>query len=77
MVLDCFLLQFFLCVFCVLELSPSYTRDSIGDSAISGDLRWAGSYGVNVDFVARSHCAVEIILLEDMQASAKKTRAPD
>jgi hypothetical protein len=46
-------------------------RDSIGDSAIAGDLRWAGSYGVNVDFVARSHCAVEVILLEDMQVNAE------
>jgi hypothetical protein len=48
---------------------PLDHRDSIGDSAMSGDLRWAGSYGVNIDFVARSHCAVEIILIEDIQAS--------
>jgi len=46
--------------------------DSIGDSAISGDLRWAGSYGVNVDFVARSHCAVEIISIEDIQSVLEK-----
>ena len=44
-------------------------RDSIGDSTISGDLRWAGFLGVNVDFVARSHCAVEFISLEDMKVS--------
>jgi hypothetical protein len=44
-------------------------RDSIGASAITGDLRWAGSFGVNIDFVARSHCSVEIILLEDMIVS--------
>jgi hypothetical protein len=44
-------------------------RDSFGDGAISGDRRWAGSYGVNVDFVARSHCAVEVILVEDMEVS--------
>jgi hypothetical protein len=47
-------------------LSLLNLRDSIGASAIAGDLRWAGSFGVNVDFVARSHCSVEIILLEDM-----------
>ncbi len=46
-------------------------RDSIGDSAIAGDLRWAGSYGVNVDFVAKSHCAVETILIEDMKVLHK------
>jgi hypothetical protein len=45
-------------------------RDSFGDSSISGDLRWAGSYGVNIDFVARSHCAAEVILVEDMEVSA-------
>jgi hypothetical protein len=48
-----------------------WIRDSFGDSAISGDLRWAGSYGVNVDFVARSHCAVEFILVEDMEVCVK------
>jgi hypothetical protein len=45
-------------------------RDAYGESSIAGDKRWAGSYGVNIDFVARSHCAVEIILAEDIQASA-------
>jgi hypothetical protein len=40
--------------------------DSIGDAAIAGDMRWAGAFGVNVDMVARSHCSVEMILLEDM-----------
>ena len=46
-------------------------RDAFGESSIAGDKRWAGSYGVNIDFVARSHCAVEIILVEDIKASAK------
>jgi hypothetical protein len=44
--------------------------DSIGDSTISGDLRWGGSLGVNVDFVARSHCSAEFIRLEDMHVFA-------
>ncbi len=47
-----------------------FCRDAFGESSIAGDLRWAGSYGVNIDFVARSHCAVEIIQVEDIQASA-------
>ncbi len=45
----------------------SCCRDSIGDSTISGDLRWGGTLGVSVDFVARSHCSVEFIPLEDIQ----------
>ena len=46
-------------------------RDSIGDSCISGDLRWGGSYGVNIDFVARTHCSVAFIKIEDIQVSLK------
>jgi hypothetical protein len=42
-------------------------RDCIGDSALAGDLRWAGTYGVNIDFVARSHCSVEFISIEAMK----------
>jgi hypothetical protein len=42
----------------------------MGDSAVVGDRRWAGTYGVNIDFVAQSHCAVEVITVEDIQASS-------
>jgi hypothetical protein len=49
-----------------------YGRDSIGDSVIAGDLRWGGMYGVNVDFVARSHCSVAIIKLEDMKVARRR-----
>ncbi len=42
-------------------------RDSIGDCAVAGDTRWAGTFGVNVDFVARSHCSVALITMEDIQ----------
>jgi hypothetical protein len=41
----------------------------MGDSVLAGDLRWAGTYGVNIDFVARSHCSVEYISIEAMQVS--------
>ncbi len=47
-------------------------RDTIGDSAVVGDVRWAGAFGVNVDLVARSHCSVEIIKLEDIQAGRRE-----
>ena len=36
-------------------------RHAIGASVVVGDLRWGGSFGVNVDFVARTHCSVELI----------------
>ena len=42
-------------------------RDCLGDSSLAGDLRWAGTYGVNLDFVARSHCSVQFISIESMQ----------
>ena len=39
-------------------------RDSLGGSAVVEDRRWAGAYGVQADFVAMSHCSVEIIKTE-------------
>ena len=36
-------------------------RDSIGASVVVGDTRWGGTFGVNADFVARTHCSVELI----------------
>jgi hypothetical protein len=34
---------------------------------VTGDARWGGAYGVSVDLVALSHCAVQIISLESIQ----------
>ncbi len=42
-------------------------RDSIGSSSLVGDFRWSGTFGVNLDYVARSHCSVEIIHLKDIE----------
>lgn len=42
-------------------------RDSIGDSLVANDLRWGGTFGVNVDFVARSHTSVAFIRYESVQ----------
>ena len=39
-------------------------RDSIGGSAVIGDMRWTGTFGVNVDLVARTHCSAELIKTE-------------
>ena len=40
-----------------------FYRDCIGDSSLAGDVRWAGTFGVSLDFVARTHCSVEFISL--------------
>ncbi len=48
-------------------LSLVFCRDCIGDSSLAGDNRWAGTFGVNLDFVARCHCSVEFISIEDMK----------
>ena len=29
--------------------------------SVIGDNRWAGTYGVEADFIAKSHCSVEYI----------------
>ena len=42
-------------------------RDSIGSSAIVNDLRWGGAFGVDVDFVALGHVAVEYIKISDIE----------
>ncbi len=42
---------------------------------VAGDLRWAGTFGVNIDFVARSHCSVALITTEDIQVmTCQETR---
>jgi hypothetical protein len=42
-------------------------RDSIGSSSIVGDMRWAGSFGVDADFIAHGHCSVEFIKIKDIE----------
>jgi hypothetical protein len=45
----------------------------MGDSSLAGDARWSGSYGVNLDYVARSHCSVEFISIEDIQVNDRQS----
>jgi hypothetical protein len=45
---------------------PGLRRDSVGGTAVVGDERWTGSFGVNVDLVARSHCSVALIATQDI-----------
>jgi hypothetical protein len=32
-------------------------------------MRWAGSYGVEADFIAKSHCSVEFIPIDEVLVS--------
>ncbi len=50
-----------------------YSRDSIGSSSIVGDKRWAGTFGVDADFIARGHCSVEFIKIEDIEVFLTRT----
>ncbi len=47
--------------------SASPHSDTIGDSAIIGDDRWAGTFGVKADFVATTHCSVAFISTQEIQ----------
>ncbi len=47
-------------------------RDTIGDSAIIGDYRWAGTFGVQADFVATTHCSVAFISTQDIQVTVSR-----
>ena len=44
-------------------------RDVFGDTAILGDRRWAGAYGVDADFVAGEHCSIARIRTQDIQVN--------
>jgi hypothetical protein len=55
---------------CITESANEYHhRDTIGDSAIIGDDRWAGTFGVEADFVATTHCSVAFISTQDIQVT--------
>ena len=41
-------------------------RDAVGDSAIIGDDRWAGTLGIRADFVARTHCSIAFVPTADI-----------
>jgi hypothetical protein len=49
-------------------------RDTIGDSAIIGDDRWAGTFGVKADFVATTHCSVAFISTQEIQVTVCEQR---
>ena len=47
-------------------LSPLH-RDVFGETAILGDRRWAGAYGIDADFIAGDHCAIAQIHTRHIQ----------
>ena len=46
------------------------SSESIGSSCVLGDGRWAGSYGVDADYIALTHCSVEFIPLDAINVSS-------
>mmetsp|Transcript_30427 Transcript_30427/g.80910 ORF Transcript_30427/g.80910 Transcript_30427/m.80910 type:complete len:324 (-) Transcript_30427:669-1640(-) len=46
--------------------------DSFGDTSVLGDSSWAGKYGVSVDFVAHTHCAVTFVSAKDIEDISAK-----
>jgi hypothetical protein len=55
-----------------LDLDTLPYRDPVGDCAVAGDLRWAGTFGVNIDFVARTHCSVAHIAIDDIRVNTHR-----
>ncbi len=43
------------------------SRDHLGDCVVIGDERWAGSYGMDADFVAQDHSSVLFIKTRDIK----------
>jgi hypothetical protein len=43
------------------------SRDAFGDTALAGDMRWTGKFGVAADLIALDHCSIEFIKTEDIK----------
>ena len=48
------------------ELNLCLSRNVIGDCHVVGDQRWAGTWGVNADFSARTACSIMCIRSSDI-----------
>ena len=46
----------------------------IGGCTLANDMRWAGAFGISADFVAKSHCSVEIVADEDIKVPKDQHR---
>ena len=42
-------------------------RASIGNNSILGDIRWAGYYGVDADYIASDNCKICSFLASDVK----------
>jgi hypothetical protein len=60
-------------IICAFDLDCQICRDSFGEpqGTVLGDTLWAGSYGVKVDVIARSHCPIKLIATEDLQVTSE------
>ena len=47
-----------------------------GDTAILGDRRWAGAYGIDADFIAGEHCSIASIHTSHIQVNDVNPRFP-
>ena len=59
---------------CAVAPHVPLSRDVFGDTAILGDRRWAGAYGVDADFVAGEHCSIARIPTRHIQARPPSPR---
>ena len=48
----------------------------LGDCHVVGDLRWAGSWGLEADFVAVARCSVLVISKANIRVRHAAIRAP-
>ena len=49
----------------------SASRDVIGSDVVIGDDRWAGSWGLKADFIAKTTCSVLFVSSQDVKARLK------
>ena len=42
----------------------------IGGCTVADDVRWAGAFGIDADFVAKTHCSVAFVSTEDMKVQS-------
>jgi hypothetical protein len=59
----------------IVWIKPRYLkcicRDIFGDTSILGDKRWAGSYGVDANFIAGKHCCIARVSKNHIQVNLK------
>ena len=57
---------------CATQMRNGGRSDVIGGCIVAEDTRWAGTFGISADFVAKSHCSVELITIEDIKVPSTR-----